>query len=346
MRQRTPYFLVLLGLICLAGCAGTVPSTTQQSTPLPTAATFRAFPLPESTSGPSGMALGPDGSLWFTELAGNRIGRITPEGHITEFPLPTSNSQPFGITAGPDDTLWFTETGGNRIGRITPEGQITEFLVPTPHTSPDGMTRGPDGTLWFAEAFGQRIGRITPEGQITEFPLPESIGMPSQVVAGPDGNLWFTAEGGIGRMTPAGQVTLFSLNGDGLLGITVGPDGNLWFPITHVDIPSGVHEDQIGRITPAGQVTRFPLPARSCNPDPCNLAYITQGPERSLWFTEFGNPGKTGGHIGRITLGGQVTEFPVPTPGAGPAGITVGPDGALWFTEQKSNQIGQLVVSS
>ena len=41
---------------------------------------------------PDGIAAGPDGNLWFTEIDGNRIGRITPTGVVTEFSA--------GITAG------------------------------------------------------------------------------------------------------------------------------------------------------------------------------------------------------------------------------------------------------
>jgi len=58
-------------------------------------------------------------TLWFTENEGDRIGRITPTGQITEFPLPTGSGSPEGITAGPDGTLWFTKSYWNKIGRIT-----------------------------------------------------------------------------------------------------------------------------------------------------------------------------------------------------------------------------------
>ncbi len=75
------------------------------------------FPLPTSPK-PEGITAGPDGNLWFTELYGNQIGRISPSGTISEFPLPTSGSGPSGITAGPDGNLWFTENVG-KIGRIT-----------------------------------------------------------------------------------------------------------------------------------------------------------------------------------------------------------------------------------
>ena len=62
---------------------------------------------------------------------GDRIGRITPAGVVTEFSAGiTAGSGPYGIAAGPDGNLWFTEFDGDRIGRITPAGVVTEFGAP------------------------------------------------------------------------------------------------------------------------------------------------------------------------------------------------------------------------
>lgn len=78
------------------------------------------FPTPTAGSQPSGIALGPDGALWFTETSAsaNKIGRMTTGGLITEFTIPTPSSDPSDIVAGPDGNLWFTEFNGNKIGRI------------------------------------------------------------------------------------------------------------------------------------------------------------------------------------------------------------------------------------
>jgi hypothetical protein len=57
---------------------------------------------------------------------------------------------------------------------------------------------------------------------------------------------------------------------------------------------------------------------------------ITTGPDGNLWFTE-SKPFK----IGRITLQGTITEFPIatsPLSNAFVTGITAGPDSDLWFT--------------
>jgi virginiamycin B lyase len=68
--------------------------------------------------GPSGITFGQDGALWFTETEGNKVGRMTTTGRITEFTIPTPGSEPGEIVAGPDGALWFTEFAGNKIGRI------------------------------------------------------------------------------------------------------------------------------------------------------------------------------------------------------------------------------------
>jgi hypothetical protein len=109
----------------------------------------------------SAIAAGADGNLWFTENPGNKIGRITTAGVLTEFSLTTA-TRAFGISPGSDGNLWFTEFDGNRIGRITPSGVVSEFFIPTADSRPYGITNGPDGNLWFAEFNGSKIGRVNP----------------------------------------------------------------------------------------------------------------------------------------------------------------------------------------
>jgi streptogramin lyase len=56
---------------------------------------------------------------------------------------------------------------------------------------------------------------------------------------------------------------------------------------------------------------------------------IVAGPDGALWFD-------AGSVIGRMTLTGEVTQYPVPNSSTAPAdvGITVGSDGNIWFTAQ------------
>ena len=49
--------------------------------------------------------------------------------------------------------------------------------------------------------------------------------------------------------------------------------------------------------------------------------------------------------IGRITVGGVISEYLIPTALAFPQAITTGPDGALWFTEAHANKIGRITTA-
>jgi len=288
------------------------------------------FAIPSSNTLPFGIAVGPDGNLWFTESGTGKIGRITVTGSITEFPIPTADSSPIGITAGPDGRMWFTEAsqGAGKIGAITTTGAFTEFSVPTISGQPYGIAAGPDGNLWFTEAspFGNKIGRTTTTGSISEFVIPTAQSVPTGITAGPDGNLWFTEFHGnkIGRITTSGLISEFDIPTatSQPFVITVGPDNNLWFTENF--------GARTGKITTNGSLTELVSPGEPRG--------ITTGPDGNLWVTgEFQNV------IARITTDGTMTMFPTPTSGSEPNFIVTGPDGSLWFTEFLTNKIGKLV---
>jgi streptogramin lyase len=84
-------------------------------------------------AGPTGIAAGPDGNLWFTEYRGSNIGRISPAtGVITEYAIPALNYGNItnGITAGSDGNMWFALGLEYKIGKISPDtGTITEYSI-------------------------------------------------------------------------------------------------------------------------------------------------------------------------------------------------------------------------
>jgi virginiamycin B lyase len=334
---RNRYGSLLRVLLVLSGAAVGVDKPAQ-------AQKITEFPLPNANSLPSGITLGPDGNLWFTETGNNKIGRITTAGVITEFPIPTANSQPNGITTGPDGALWFAETGAGPglggIGRMTTEGVFTEFRLSLTQSQPYGITSGPGGALWYTatERNGNRVGSITIGGQVGELldgPPPGYIGVPFSIAAGPDGALWFAecapqalpcTNSEIGRVTWQGNFTQYSAAGVSAYGIAVGPDGALWFT-------DGGAANKIGRITTAGAMTEFPVASGS-------LGGVTIGQDGALWFASALAGGNT---IGRITTAGVATAIPV---SGDPLNITTGPDGTLWFTENNANSIGRLALTT
>lgn len=120
---------------------------------------------------PIAIVAGTDGNLWFTEFA-QRLGRISPQGHITKFTLPDRPCCiPYYLTPGLDGNLWFTELYGNGVDRVTPRGRSMHFGLPTRSSGPFGIAAGADGNIWVTETCSNRVVRLTPQGRVTEFPV-------------------------------------------------------------------------------------------------------------------------------------------------------------------------------
>jgi virginiamycin B lyase len=127
-----------------------VPSTVKELAPLPTA-----------NAAPTGITTAADGSLWFTELSANKLGRLNPTtGALTEYAVPTAASAPEQITASPDGNVWFTERYGRNIGRVNEAGgAIAEFAVPGTGAYPTAIaTVG--SAVWFASADAAATARL------------------------------------------------------------------------------------------------------------------------------------------------------------------------------------------
>jgi virginiamycin B lyase len=302
------------------------------------------YSIPTENSAPTGIAMGPDGALWYGTAYGTNIGRITTDGTFTEYPFPLAHDgdQRF-LAAGPDGAVWFTDDWQNMIGRISSDGTITEYPIPSsvPDTDardvaymtslPRGLVTGADGAMWFTEAFANNIGRITVDGEVTEYPLPTAQSVPVGLALGSDGAVWFVEKTAnqIGRITTDGVITEYPIptRASTPLRIAAGSDGALWF--TEYD------GNKIGRITTDGEFTEYSLPNIGSNPVGIVAGF------GAIWFTEY-----NGNKIGCITLDGQITEYEVPTAHSVPFSIVAGSDGAVWFTEQSGHKIGRLQVQA
>jgi len=248
-------------------------------------------------------------------LAPNALA--TPRASVTEFPLPHADSRPYSIVAGPDGNLWFTESTHDAIGKITPDGTVTDYPLHAhdEQSGPYGIALGADGALWFTERFADKIGRLDPTtGNIQEFYVLSSQSQPWGITAMPDGTLWFTEENinNVGVILPNGTVFEYPVDGQLPTWITTGPDGNVWF--------TDELSNDIVRLDPnsPGNQTHFAVPT------PGGLPWdIKPGPDGNLWFTELAGDQR---HIGKITMAGDITEYPVPD-NSGVAGIATSPAG-------------------
>jgi streptogramin lyase len=238
-----------------------------------------------TTAWTTGIALGPDGNVWFTMTASSGrayLGAITPSGTVMNYLFSETSPSAFCAASGPDGNIWFTEyfsnpSGGSDAFYIsTTAGAIAKRMLPNNGQDMFGITAGPDGNMWSVVTFSgtmsvPEIDRISTTGTVTEFPLPGHTAI--NITAGWDGNLWFTEEiNKIGRITIDGSVTefTFSTNVVGTRDLSKGPDDDVWFT------ESGAAN--IGRISPDGKITEFTVPSEAGG--------ITTGPDGNIWFLE------------------------------------------------------------
>ena len=170
------------------------------------------------------------------------IGRITPDGVVTEFPLPIpADAFPTGLTHGPGKSLLVYVN--DEILRVSMTGAATRVPLPASYDLPIGSVRtAPDGAIWFTvpsnlttPATSTRdpmIGRISPQGILTTYDTSRSlVGNDIEIIATlPDGSLWISTELALGRMDRDGKITQYdtSVLGRLVTSGSVDSDGNLW----------------------------------------------------------------------------------------------------------------------
>ena len=140
-------------------------------------------------------------------------------------------------------------------------------------------------------------------------------------------------------LAPTGTFAIqhFPVTAGAVTDVTAGSDGNLWF------LNNG-GEDlvpwSISKMTTAGDFTNYPLSSAGL------LTDIAPGPDGNLWYTRMREPFTApAAAVGRITLSGVSTEFPLGSGLEDPVGITAGPDGAVWFGESYDTVVGRITTS-
>ena len=137
--------------------------TTRSITEFP--ATAGSIPV-----GPTALAIGADGALWYIESLAGKIGHMVivgsqsqPTGTILgEYPTPTSPSNPADLVLGPDCNIWFTEMATGLVGSVDTNGKVSEYSGLDPASQPLGIALGPDGMLWIAESAANKLAQISP----------------------------------------------------------------------------------------------------------------------------------------------------------------------------------------
>jgi len=230
-----------------------------------------------------GINNGPDGNIWFNNLAGNFLANINPTTKvISTYPLPDI-AIAWDLTGGPDNAIWYSGGPPSKIGRLDLATKVfTQYLLPNPVSVPVGIFGASDGGMWFPEILGNKIGRIDVKTKvITEYTVPTPLALPFVLRAEtPDGSLWFTEFLGnkIGKISmKTGVITEYPLPEplSGPISVTLGADGNIYSDLSL--------NNQIARLNPnTGQITTKQIAT-------IPLAFtdeIRAGAGNKIWFTE------------------------------------------------------------
>ncbi len=198
--------------------------------------------IPTDNSGPMGIALSPDGgSVWFTEITGDKIVNIDVESNkITEY-VTGEESGPALLTFDEQGILWVTLSFSNSVLRVDPQSPstMTELKLSGEDTfSPLGIAVSND-RVYVSDHGSSRVV-VTDTGFVnyisywtspsTAFPTT----LPSQVVADKHGNIYVPQHGGnrISIIDKTGVMAEYEIPTGPLataVFIAASDDGKIWF---------------------------------------------------------------------------------------------------------------------
>ena len=297
------------GNLWVAESHGTTPQIAQITAS--GATTQYNLPATDAAGTVNGLATDKAGNVWYsiaTPSAGapggmsGKIGRISPNGAISEFQLPYANDVPGQMALGPDGNMWVavsSTTLGFGIAKVTPTGEVTRIAI-NGTAMPTWLAAGSDGGGWFVQ--GNQIDRMNPsDGTLKTFAMPKPTDgsavdlSNAQLTLAGDGNLWFIGLGGLSQITPTGHVTTLPAPGASITSLSTASDGNLWISFlppstgTLSTTPGAV----VARVTTQGATSIVTDRADATNIPVWRMA---GGPDASLWLNE------GGATIGRLNI--------------------------------------------
>ena len=65
----------------------------------------------KENAGLSGLAVAPDGAVWFGMVRSSSLGRLR-DGNIEIFRLPRDDARPYSVAVDPDGNVWYADIRG------------------------------------------------------------------------------------------------------------------------------------------------------------------------------------------------------------------------------------------
>jgi virginiamycin B lyase len=250
--------------------------------PGPAMVSFKEWVAPTLGSRPHDPEPGPGGTIWWTGMFANVLGRVDPKtGDMKEYPLKTPGSGPHGLEFDKQGYLWFTANSKGYIGRLDPKtGDVMEYKLPEDVRDPHTPLFAPNGMLFFTAQNANYVGRLNPKtGEIKLQKTPTERANPYGMV--------FNSKG-VPFVCDFGTNKIIEINPDTLAikeyplpsadsrprRIAISPDDIIWY----ADYSRGY----LGRLDPkTGEVKDWPSPSGPRS-QPYGITYL----KGAIWYVE------------------------------------------------------------
>ncbi|MEO8126087.1 MAG: cytochrome C [Bryobacteraceae bacterium] len=247
----------------------------------PAKVSFQEWVVPSLGSRPHDPLAARDGSIWWSGMFANVLGRLDPKtGEMKEFPVSKPRSGPHGLVEDKDGNIWYTANQSTYVGKLNPKtGAITEYPVPEGVRGPHTPIFDQKGTLFFTTQSGH-VGRIYPAtGEMKVMATPSSGTYPYGIQVNSKGVPWYVDFRGnrVGSVDPVTmQIKEYTLPSPDARPrrLALAPDDVVWY----TDFARGY----LGRFDPVtGKVKEWESPSGR-ESQPYGIAYS----DGAIWYSE------------------------------------------------------------
>ncbi len=165
---------------------------------------------------PYGIDFSPvDGTIWYSKLNGNRIGRIDPKaknGDIKEWNPPFRG--PRRLHVAQDGMVWVPGFGSGVFGKFDPKTEKWKVydLPDAENQIPYALNIDPKGYVWICGTNSDSLHRFDPKTEkLVEFRLPSRVTYTREIEFDEDGNLWTCNSNGPARHSERGYGSIIKL---------------------------------------------------------------------------------------------------------------------------------------
>lgn len=314
------------------------------------------FSLPRPLKAPNSIAVAPDGSVWFGEVALRGVAHLFTNGTLLQYAWPSSFvnsrmncydlSELWGLVLW-HGMVWASDQANNQLVGLNPANDTFLTIHLASGSLPRYLAIDSRGDLWFTESSTRtQVGELTsPTSLAAYFDVPADPGQISASALFYNSSLAYVVT--VSQTTNAGAVFSFNPSAEHPVFSEIGTSESLLAPYSVALSDGGlwVGEHDASDVAFFNQTSsRWSFFPTSLNPEVLlTLPYYMVANGSSVWFNEHDS-----NKIAEISGGRSLTEFnisstPLSNPVSGGIGnaLTIAIDRNLvWFTEWTGNKVG------